>query len=70
MGTNDLFADNPVTGPLGDGETPPVDQAKLVGDEACQLEEDPMAEGKDGEDPVAQDKSFFSSFLPSLVFLF
>ena len=42
-------------GTLGDGETPPVDQAKPVGDEARQLEEDPTAEGKDEEDPVAQD---------------
>ena len=55
MGTNNLFADNPVTRPLGDKETPPVNQAKPVGDEAHPLEEDATTEGKDGEDPVAQD---------------
>ena len=52
VGTNDLFADDPVTEPLSDGETLPVDQAKPFGDEARPREEDPTAEGKDGEDPV------------------
>ena len=52
MGTDDLFANDPVTKPLGDGETPSVDQAKPFGDEARPFEEDPTAEGKDGEDPV------------------
>ena len=42
-------------GTLGDGETPPVDQAKPTGDEAHPHEEDSTAEGKDGKDPVAQD---------------
>ena len=43
MGTDDLFVDNPMIEPLGDEETP-IDQVKLVGDEARSL--------KDGEDPV------------------
>ena len=52
VGTNDLFDNDLMTEPLGDGETPPVDRAKLVGDEARLLKEDSMAEGKDREDPV------------------
>ena len=51
MGTNDLFADDSVMEPLGDGGTP-VDQAKLVSDEARPLEEDSTTKGKDGEVPV------------------
>ena len=51
MGTNDLFADDSMMEPLGDGGTP-VDQAKLVSDEARPLEEDSTTKGKDGEVPV------------------
>ena len=51
MGTNDLFVDDLVMEPLGDGGTP-VDQAKLVSDEARPLEEDSTTKGKDGEVPV------------------
>ena len=51
MGTDDLFADDPVMEPLGDGGTP-VDQAKPVSDEAHPFEEDSTAKGKDGEVPV------------------
>ena len=35
MGTDDLFADDPMTEPLG--RTPPIDQAKPVGDKARPL---------------------------------
>ena len=70
LGTEDLFTDNLVLGTLGDGETPPVNQAKPAGDEARPHEKDSTAEGKDGEDPVAQDQSFFFSFLlPFSIFL-
>ena len=70
LGTEDLFIDNLVLGTLGDGETPPVNQAKPASDKARPQEEDSTAEGKGGEDPVAQDQSFFFSFLlPFSIFL-
>ena len=47
---DDLFADNPMTKPFGDGETH-VDQAKSVGDEVRALKRDLMIEKKDGEEP-------------------
>ena len=54
MGIDDLFANVPVTEPLGDEETP-IDQAKSIGDEARQHEEDSMVGRKDIGDPVIQD---------------
>ena len=51
VGTNNLFADDPVTEPLGDGETP-VDQVKSVGDKVRTLEGDPTDGRKDKEDPA------------------
>ena len=54
VGTDDLFANDLVTEPFGDIETP-VDQAKSVRGEARPLEEDPMIKRKDGGDPVIQD---------------
>ena len=49
VGTNNLFADDPVTEPLGDGETP-VDQVKSVGDKVRTLEGDLTDGRKDKED--------------------
>ena len=54
-GTDELFASGPIADPQGDREIPPVDQAKLVGDEPHPLEEDQRAEGKDGENHVHQE---------------
>ena len=54
VGTDNLFANDLVTEPFGDVETP-VDQAKFVRDKARPLEEDPMIKRKDGGDPVIQD---------------
>ena len=53
--TNELFVDDTIADPQGNGETTIVDQAKSVGDEACPLERDQAAKGKDGEDPVDQE---------------
>ena len=64
VGTNNLFADDPVTEPLGDGETP-VDQVKSVGDKVRTLEGDPTDGRKDKEDPAPQDQCllFLSVYL-------
>ena len=51
MGTDDLLVNNPVTEPLGNGETL-LDQAKSVGDEVRTLERDPTSGRKDGKDPT------------------
>lgn len=51
VGTDDLFVDDPMTKPLGDGDTP-LDQAKSIGDEVHALEGDSTVKRKDGEDPV------------------
>ena len=51
IGTDDLFANDLVTEPLGNGKTP-VDQAKSIGDKVRTLEGDPTVERKDGEDPT------------------
>ena len=55
-------------GTLGDGETPPVDQAKPTGDEAHPHEEDSTLKGRTERIPWLKISLFFF-LLPFSIFL-